>query len=100
MKIKADHNQIDIVKDNLKDNSFELRNSIEAINRNLEELKTIWQGEESNTFFMKFGNYLAKLRTIPTTYENLSNFLGKANIFYSEADIDLKKEINNVRMNN
>lgn len=99
MKIRANHDQLDIVKDKLSESSIELRQSIEAINRNLDELKSIWQGEESNTFFMKFNNFLTRLNTVPSTYNNLSNFLGKANMLYSETDSDLRKEINDVRMN-
>ena len=100
MKVKVDYKELDIVKDNMVDNSQELKNSIENINSNILELKNIWQGEEANKFIMKFDNYIAKLRTVPETYDNLSHFLAKANILYQEIDKDIKKEINNVRMNN
>ena len=99
MKIRIDHGKMVNVTNKLQNESSMLLNEIVVIEKNIEELKLVWQGEDADIFYIKMNNYLNKLKTIPTTYNNMANYLEKTNKRYKEADLFLKKEIENVRMN-
>ena len=100
MRIRVNHGELNLVRENLYSDSQDLMNEIEKIEKNIEDLKSVWQGEEADIFFIKINNYLTKLKSVPLTYQSISTFIHRANILYKEADLNLKKEINNVRMNN
>ena len=55
---------------------------------------------KANIFYIKIDNYIKKLKSVPLTYSNLAAFINRANRLYKEADLNLKKEINSVRVNN
>ena len=99
MKIRINHGEMTIVKNKLNNESTMLLEEIKKIEKSIEELKTTWQGEEADVFYAKINNYLTKLKTVPSTYNNLSNYLEKTNIRYKEADLELKKALENVRVN-
>ena len=99
MKIRIDHGKMVNVTKRLNNSAVELMQEIENMEAQIGELKEVWQGEEANIFYIKIDNYLTKMKAIPKTYESMSIFLQRANIRYKEADIALKKEIENVRMN-
>jgi uncharacterized protein YukE len=100
MRIKVDHGQLNTVKLKMDENSNELLNEIDILSNKVRELQNVWQGEEANIFYMKFNNYITKLKSIPATYSTMSSFIERANIMYKEADLSLKQKINDVRMNN
>ena len=99
MKIRVNHREMYEVKTSLYNEGVKLLEEIEKIKKEIEELKGEWQGEEANIYYIKIDNYLEKLIAIPKTYQSMSRFLERANIMYKEADIELSKEIENVRMN-
>ena len=100
MRIRVNHGELNQVREVLFSDSQELLNEVTAIENNIEELKTVWQGEEANIFFIKINNYLNKLKSVPLTYQSISTFINRANILYKQADLNLKKEINSARVNN
>jgi len=93
MKIRVDHVQFDNVKKDLYNESIELLKEIENQQAYLEELKSIWQGEEADIYYIKIGDYFNKLKTIPLTYQSMSTFLERANIRYDEIDEELSNQI-------
>ena len=99
MKIRIDHGKMRNVTKKLDNSANELMKEINNIEKQIGELKTIWQGAEANIFYIKIDNYLMKMKSIPKTYESMSRFLQRANIMYKEADIELKKAIEDIRMN-
>ena len=99
MKIRIDHGKMGNVTKKLDNSANELMKEINNIEKQIGELKTIWQGAEANIFYIKIDNYLMKMKAIPKTYESMSRFLQRANIMYKEADIELKKAIEDIRMN-
>ena len=99
MKIRVNHGELEKVKEKMNEDTNELQKEIDDILKKIEELKNVWQGEEANIFYIKYINYLNYLKTVPQTYTKLTAFMGKANISYKNADLNLKKEINDVRMN-
>ena len=72
---------------------------IEKIESEITELKRVWQGEEAEIYYIRADNYITKLKSIPETYKSMARFLERANIMYKEADLELKRKIDNVRMN-
>lgn len=99
MKIRINHGEMTKVKTQLNNDAISLMQEIEKIEKNIEELKSTWQGEEANIFYIKMNNYLTKLKSVPKTYQSMSVFLERANIRYKEADLALGKSIDDVRMN-
>jgi WXG100 family type VII secretion target len=99
MKIRINHNEMTNVKEQLFNEAEVLMSEIETIEKNIQELKNVWQGEDANIFYIKINNYLTKMKSIPKTYESMSRFLERANIRYKEADRALKNEIDRVRVN-
>ncbi len=93
MKIRVDHVQFDNVKKDLYNESIELLKEIENQQAYLEELKSIWQGEEAYIYYIKIGDYFNKIKTIPLTYQSMSTFLERANIRYDEIDEELSNQI-------
>ena len=98
MRIRINHGEMTNVCGQLNKEAISLMDEIEKIEKNIQELKGVWQGEEANIFYIKIGNYLTKMKSIPKTYESMSTFLERSNIRYKEADISLKKGIDKIRM--
>ena len=99
MKIRVDHREMTNVINKLSNESNMLTTEIENIQKNIEELKTVWQGEEANIFYTRITNYLNKMEAIPATYDKMSSFLSRSNSRYKEMDNAFLKDIENVRIN-
>lgn len=97
MKMLIKHQLLDDVINKTSLNSETLFQEIDAMNQEINVLKTIWQGEEAGIFYIKIENYLEKLKSIPETYNTFSKFMKKANIAYRQADESFALDMQKVR---
>ncbi len=68
----------------------------EEIKRNLEQiekLRGIWQGNDSDIFCNNVHDYLQKMTTISATLRNLEKFIDKANNGYKDNDESFSREL-------
>ena len=99
MKMRVNHEMLnDVIKESLTDYQA-LFKEIEAMEKDIESLKQVWQGEEAEIFYIKIDNYLGNMKSIPETYHTFAKFMTRANNLYKEADENFAKDINRVRNN-
>ncbi len=73
-----------------------LREKIDLWLEKIEELKEIWQGKDASEFYDNTKNYFERLKVIPEFYDTVNNFVIKANKEYKEADMESKKDFQNI----
>lgn len=99
MILKVKHEELKKVKDVMKNDGELLDNEIAIMLEQLEKLKTIWQGQDSDVFCSNVYNYVTRMKTIPSSLRVLSEFIGKADNKYIDNDDafsqELKTEVDN-----
>lgn len=98
MRIRVNHGELDDVKNKMIQNSNELLNEINGMEKDITLLKDLWKGEDANIFYIKIDNYLSNLKSVPETLNSFSRFINKANTTYKNLDVETKNEIEKVRM--
>ena len=95
MQLMVNHDALEKVRSGFENNAVELNNEFDKYLSEIERLKGVWQGTDSELFCKEAEVYIAKLRLIATTYNKMANFIGKSNNSYLERDesfaLDLKK---------
>ncbi len=103
MIIRVKHDELNKVKDVMKNDSNSLDQEIENLASGIEKLKTVWQGPDANIFCDNVTNYLSKMRQVPECMRTLSDFIYKVNNQYKESDEafsrDLQTEVDNYETN-
>ena len=100
MKIKVDHDVLELTSYEILGNAKEFEDVLKVWNDNILQLPNIWQGEEANEFYLNMGMYLEQLKEIPNFYFTMSEFLKDANLKYRTADSDSRTEFFNKMMEN
>ncbi|MBR1385226.1 MAG: WXG100 family type VII secretion target [Bacilli bacterium] len=97
MRMRVNHEMLnDVIKVSLADYQA-LFKEIEDMEKEINNLKNIWQGEEAAIFYTRIDNYLGNLKSIPETYNTFAKFMTRANKLYKEADNNFADDINKVR---
>ena len=93
MELKVTYRELDKVNSDTDKNANDLENEIKFWNKRINDLKGIWQGEDANVFYNHMEYYLKKMDRIPIVYQNISNFMKKANIEYENKDEEFAKNL-------
>ena len=86
MKIVVNHNELKNVVNNFKDERNTLMSYIDELIKDINELKTYWQGDSSDVFCNKANNYLNYLKNVPYTYDTFINLLSRIDESYIQTD--------------
>lgn len=86
MLIKTKFEELFNVKDELLKDKEKYNVEIDAMLKQVEKLRGIWQGQDAKAFCDNMHYYVSKMKNIPVTYENLSNVINTANKGYKESD--------------
>lgn len=93
MLVKVDHRELENIKDVMKTDSDLLDEEINVMLNNLEKLRTIWQGEDSDKFYNNAFNYISRMKTITNAMGVMGEFIYNMNNNYQENDKQFSKEI-------
>ncbi len=93
MELKVRYRDMEEVNNETDRNKEALINEINNFRNEANELKNIWQGQDADTFFNHFEYYLTKMDRIPKVYENISEFMKRANTKYEEKDYEFASNI-------
>lgn len=93
MLLKVDSEELDDVRNNIKKDGDFILEEIKKMSLELENLKTIWQGEDADRFYANFSSYLNKLGNIPSYLGIVDNFINRINNKYTENDEAFSKEL-------
>lgn len=99
MALKVRHKELNDVKNVMVNDSEKLDIEINNLLQTINELKVVWQGDDSDTFCMEAHNYVSKIKNISNCFKVMGSFIRSANNSYEEKDnrlkIELEKEANN-----
>ena len=99
MLLKVKHSELNQVSKNLVSGSQDLDREIEKMLKEIETLRTIWQGEDAVQFCDHANAYFTTMKNIPIAMRNMSKVMDGANKGYEDNDEAfgkaLKVEANN-----
>ena len=93
MKLKVDKKEIKNVEKELLTKSEQLALEFETWTKNIEDLKTIWQGPETEPFYRSIDDYLARIKLIPETSKAIGNFMVKSTNAYEEKEEEFRDQL-------
>ena len=93
MLLKVNHEELKNVKDVMKENSNLLNEEITIMLNNLENLRTIWQGDDSDLFYDNAFNYISRMKTITSAMNVMGDFINNMDDNYKKNDEQFSKEI-------
>ena len=100
MDFKVKHEDVVATCDKLKDDNEKLKEYIDKMDKDTNEITLLRTGNESVKFCEKFGSYLDKLKEINKIYSGLEENMRKANDYYKECDENFAKRIKEVVIEN
>ena len=72
---------------------------IEKMEKSLEKLQRVWQGQDSAAFCTNLSNFILKMKGIPATFDTISKICDETNEGYTSRDKAFAKELEQVAMN-
>ncbi len=93
MVLKVKHEELYNVVDVMEKDSDAYDTEIENMLKEIEKLRTIWQGQDAKIFCDNIYNYVTKMKNIPIALRNMSKFTRKVNGGYSDNDDSFSKEL-------
>ena len=93
--IKILHDNITSFRNTLYEDKRQMVDEIDKLNANLEDLKTIWLGKDSDAFCNNMSNYLKKMRVIPDLLDNVDGFVYDADKLFEDEDKEFMSDIKN-----
>ena len=93
MLLKVKHSELREVKNVLVNDGELIDEEINNLRQQLEKLKGIWQGQDSDFFCNNLLNYFEKMKSIPNSMRTLADFINKANNRYAENDEMFTREL-------
>lgn len=99
MNLKVRHNELNNVKDTIKEDAIKIDEEINYWTNSIEKLKSIWQGEDADVFYTKANTYVQRMKVIPECFRTMSEFMSDANVLYEDVDNSLKDELEKESMN-
>ena len=91
--IKILHDNIESFRNTLYEDKRQMEDEIEKLNTDLEDLKTIWSGKDSDAFCSNMSDYLKKMRVIPLLLENVDEFVFNADKIFEQEDKEFMRDI-------
>lgn len=92
MNLRVNHEELNNFYDLSNNESGYLKEKIDFWLEKLEELREIWQGDDSDEFYENAKSYFERLKVIPDFYDIVNDFVIKANKEYRETDKESKKD--------
>ncbi len=103
MILKVNHDDLNVVTDNMLKNSDALTVEIDNLLDYLESIKLIWRGQDSDTFYDNAYNYINRMKIIPAAIDTFGKFIKEVDGQYVDSDNsfakDLQKEKHNMFSN-
>lgn len=96
MDLRVNHDELDNFYDLSRNESEFLREEIDVWLEKIEELKTIWQGEDADEFYENVRNYFERMHILPEFYDSVNDFVIGANKEYRNTDLESRDEIQKV----
>lgn len=93
MLVRVKHNELNLFAKEADNNATDLALEIDKMLKKLDELKTVWQGQDSNIFYDKFYNYLNSMKLIYHTMNVFSEFIRRTDKMYTELDFEFAKKL-------
>lgn len=93
MKLKVKHEELHNVMSTMKKDGDAYNVEIDKMLKLIDELKTVWQGQDAEQFCHNVSQYVEKMKKIPVALNQMSNLVEKANIGYSDNDEEFSKEL-------
>lgn len=93
MLLKVKHEELNGVLKTMVTDGDAYDSEIDNMLKQIEILKTIWQGDDAEIFCKNVGDYITKMKNIPIALRNMSKFIDKANNGYTENDEAFSKEL-------
>lgn len=96
MILKVDKEELQNVSDELFKSSSSFEEEIKLWEKEISELKEIWEGYDAEVFYNRISAYLEKLKMVSACSSSISSVISKTNDEYIKKDDefanDLKKE--------
>ncbi len=86
MRINVKHEELKNVRKVMKKDQDLLEIEINSMLKNLEELMTIWKGEDADKFNNNAYNYFTRMKILPEALETIGNLINKIDDDYIESD--------------
>ncbi len=93
MKLKVKHEELHGVMSTMRKDGDLYSVEIDKMLKLIDELRTIWQGQDSDQFCYNVSQYIEKMKKIPAALTQMSGLVEKANIGYSDNDEEFSKEL-------
>ncbi len=93
MLVRVKHNELNDFAKNVRNNSSDLELEIEKMLEQLEVLRGIWQGQDSDIFYKSAYNYLNSLKEITHTLNVFSEFIKRTDLMYIESDNQFARQM-------
>ena len=93
MILKVNHEELANVSDTMKSDKELFDTEIDNIVSNIDILKNVWKGEDSDNFCENLLEFTNKMRTISDALETLSNTCETANTGYKTIDTEVSEEL-------
>lgn len=100
MLLKVNRDELYDVTNVMKKDKEAYEKEVEKLQKNIETLKTIWEGEDSRVFCEKVSEYLTKMKEISTTLGTLSEFCDKTNKGFNDRDEDFGNSLQTEALEN
>lgn len=93
MLLKVKHEELNNVSRVIKKDSEELDKEIDNLLEQVEILRTIWQGQDADSFCQNTSDYFSKMKSIPNCMRNISGFINNVDNTYKEKDEAFNREL-------
>ena len=93
MILKVDHRELQNVCDVMNKDSDKMKAEINNMRKNLEKLRTIWLGQDSNIFCTNVENFLKAFESVPVTLDSLAKMSSESNNGYKSRDAEFAKAL-------
>lgn len=93
MLLKVRHEELYDVVNTMEKDGDAYDTEIDNMLKEIEKLRTIWQGQDAKIFCDNAQNYITKMKNIPVALRNMSTFTKKVNGGYSDNDESFSKEL-------
>ena len=93
MVLKVDHDELYDVTNVIKKDREDYKKEIENMLKEIERLRTIWQGGDSQVFCDKAFDYIQNMKKITNAMLSIKDFTDKANQGYAENDESFGSEL-------
>lgn len=92
--IKVKHTELEKVANTIKTDSEEYSVEIESMLNNIEQLKNVWQGGDSEQLCENLNSYVTYMKNIPVAMTNMYDAINIVNNGFKDIDESFGKQMN------